>query len=399
MKVLFLSGWYPWPADNGARIRILNLLRALAAEHEVTLIAARDPSARTWRDEPVLEAICRRIKAVPWSPRVPHGIRRLLSFARSVPEWVVVQPSPEMDKAISEEVQAAQYDLIVAYELTTAIYTHCIRRVPVLLEALELGGFRSRLLADRTLLRRWRGRVFWWKLRRALGRLFERLDGCTVVSEAERQLLAGLMPNFGPVEVIPNCIDYASYEGLGAQPQQNTLVFVGSLDFDANYEAVTYFLQRIFPLVRARVPDAQLRITGRHSRTDLPPEFQTPGVMLTGYVDDVRTLIANSWVNVVPLLTGGGTRFKILEAMALGTAVVSTRKGAEGLEVADGTHLLLADSPEDFAVAVARLCHDVGLRSRLAAEARGLVAGSHDWSRVAPRFLNFADRVASKGAV
>ena len=137
----------------------------------------------------------------------------------------------------------------------------------------------------------------------------------------------------------------------------------------------------------------RLFITGNHASKPLPP---TRNVTLTGYVDDVRPLVARAWCSVVPLRIGGGTRLKILEAMALGTPVVATSKGAEGLDVRDGEHLLIADEPAAFAEQVVRLLRDADLRAALAANSRRLVAERYDWAIVMPKFLALVGRIAEE---
>ena len=134
----------------------------------------------------------------------------------------------------------------------------------------------------------------------------------------------------------------------------------------------------VFPLILEQVPDTHLLITGDHANLPLP---SSKNITLVGYVDDIKMPIASSSVSVAPFLSGGGTRLKILEAMALGTPVVATSKGAEGLDVIDGEHLLLANSPAEYAECVIRLLNDENLRLHLAKNARMLVQEKYDWGR------------------
>jgi glycosyltransferase involved in cell wall biosynthesis len=154
---------------------------------------------------------------------------------------------------------------------------------------------------------------------------------------------------------------------------------------------MTWFLQEVYPRIQAQAPDVCVTITGDHADLPLPP---ADNVTLTGFVDDVRPLIASAWVSLVPIRVGGGTRLKILEAMALGTPVVTTSKGAEGLDAKHGEHLLIANSPEAFAEAVIRLLQEPGLRQRLADKAYQLVQERYDLAALMPRFLDLVERVA-----
>jgi glycosyltransferase involved in cell wall biosynthesis len=193
--------------------------------------------------------------------------------------------------------------------------------------------------------------------------------------------------------VVPNGVDLDRYRGDFGAPEPSTLVFPGALTYSANFDAVEFFLHKIFPLVKAVRPETILRVTGK---TDGVPVDRLPldeGVILTGYLDDVRPTVARSRVCVTPLLSGGGTRLKILEAMALGTPVVSTRKGAEGLDVTSGEDILIADGPNEFADAILRLLGDETLRARLVANGRKLVQERYGWNRIGRKLNCFLRQV------
>jgi glycosyltransferase involved in cell wall biosynthesis len=154
---------------------------------------------------------------------------------------------------------------------------------------------------------------------------------------------------------------------------------------------MVWFLRDVYPRIQHGQPNATLMITGDHANLPLPA---ATGVTLSGHVQDVRPAIAGAWCSIAPLQTGGGTRLKILEAMALGTPVVATSKGAEGLNVVDGVHLLIGDTPETFANAVERVLQEPELRQRLIDNARRLVYSEYEWTRVMPRFLDLVEWAA-----
>ena len=207
-----------------------------------------------------------------------------------------------------------------------------------------------------------------------------RHDACTVVSDGEQTSLESFLPAGAMVRVVPNGADVQGQRGDFGDPEPDSLVYPGALTYHANLNAMEYFLERIFPLLRSRRPAVILRITGEPGRAGRRLVARRgAGVVLTGPLEDVRPCVATSRACVIPLRIGGGTRVKILEAMALGTPVVATPKGAEGLHVADGNDLLIARPPEDFAVAVRRLLEDDSLRWRIADTARRTVAEQYDW--------------------
>jgi len=392
VNILFISPWYPLPPDNGAKLRISSLLSALCSRHRVMFIAAHHPAVQPVPPQGVLSQ-CESVIPVPWLPKPVTGLARWLSFLWPRPAWVFFALSSEMQQAIVSAVNPSNFDLIITYELSTLAYLPAYARVPVILEDVELGGYLKEDQATGFLARLRRG-LFVWKVRRVLRSTLPRLAGCTVPSAAEHTLLQRLVPHLPPVEIIPNCLADAHYTDVAAHPEPETLIFTGALTFRANYEAVSYFLEKIYPLIKRELPGVRFCITGRNEGIPLPLAEQDPSVTMTGFVDDVYPLIANSWLSVVPLLTGGGTRFKILEALALGTPVVATSKGAEGLTLESGKHLLIADEPEAFAAAVVRLCRDSALRARLSEAGRKVIFAEHTWQSVAPRYLAWVEQIA-----
>jgi glycosyltransferase involved in cell wall biosynthesis len=240
--------------------------------------------------------------------------------------------------------------------------------------------------------------VSWQKRRIYESRVFRQFDLCTMVSEQDRQSTLAMLPGYrGPVEVIPNGVDCRRNRPGLAQPTPDTLIFNGALTYSANYDAMRYFLHEIYPRIRQQVPSASLTITGSTSGVDQEGLGLTDGVRLSGYVEDVRPMVAGAWGCVVPLRQGGGTRLKVLEAMALGTPVVATTKAVEGLEIVPNRHVLVADDPEQFAQQVVRLLGDADLRVSLASSGRRLVERSYDWSRIGERFVGLCEGIAGSG--
>ena len=212
-----------------------------------------------------------------------------------------------------------------------------------------------------------------------------RFDGLLTVSEADRDTFARLYPFDvrGPMHVVATGVD-TEYFAPAAQASGRDLVFTGSMDWLPNEDAMLFFCRDVLPLIRARVPGVRLSIVGRAPT----PAVQRladgdAGITVTGRVDDVRPYVRDAAVYVVPLRIGGGTRLKIFEAMAMGKAVVSTTIGAEGLDVKDGTDVMIADEPDAFATTVVDLLRDPSRRNAIGDAARRLVSAQYDWTVVA----------------
>jgi sugar transferase (PEP-CTERM/EpsH1 system associated) len=382
MKVLLLSSWFPYPPDNGSRIRIFNLIKQLSKEHDITLLSfSRDGKVAEDRLQ-AMQHYCATVQAVPLAPFRPSSFRSVLGLFSSRPRSFVDTYSRRMQMLVEQTGEEQDFSVVIALEMDAASYAITLKGMPRILEDVELAALREKHTSQSRVGRRLRYGLMWWKTRRFTAHLLRQFDGCTVVSQQERANVLSIAPDCRRVAVIPNGVDLDQYKGDFGAPEPGTLVFPGALTFNANFDAMEFFLSEVFPLVKANRPEVILRITGKTNGVPVDRLPLDESVMLTGYLEDVRPTVAQSWACVVPLRVGGGTRLKILEAMALGTPVVSTSKGAEGLEVTHGENILLADTPAEFADAVLRLLNNRALRARLAANGRRLVESQYGWEGI-----------------
>lgn len=394
MKILFFSTWFPYPADNGSKLRVYQLLRSLARTHQVTLAsfsfgeAAPDPKH-------LVNTCCERVEIVHRNPFERARAARASRFASLTP--VVNQPVPEMAALTTQLAQETRFDRVIASTTGTAAYALMVQQTPRVLEEHNSPGrwAHERCLQPArptTRMRRW---LSWQKTRRYEATLYRQFALCTMVSEADRAATLSVLKDAATrVETVPNGVD-CTYNRPGIAPvTPGSLVFNGSLTYDANYDAMQVFLSSVWPQLRQEIPSISLTITGSVADVDLTGLALDSGVSLSGFVEDVRPLVAGAAVCVAPIRQGGGTRLKILEAMALGTPVVATSKAAEGLNVNAGEHLLIGDTETEFASCVLRLLRDDELRGRLARNARQLVEETYEWSQIGARFAVLVDDCA-----
>ena len=227
-----------------------------------------------------------------------------------------------------------------------------------------------------------RSTVTWWRMRRFTRRILRDVDVVTVTSDAERELFSDLLHDPDQCVVMPNVLDMRDYDGQYGPRDYSALLYAGSFGYIANYEAMQWFTREVFGHITGR-ENVKVRVTGNTAGRDVAPLQQAcPQVEFTGFVDDIRPYFAKSGICIVPILSGGSTRLKIVEAMAWGTPVVSTRIGAEGLEVTHGENILLADTPVDFAGAIERLIRDRDLWQRISRGGRRLVEERYSADRM-----------------
>jgi glycosyltransferase involved in cell wall biosynthesis len=390
-RLLFLSAWCPLPADNGSKLRIFHLLRELARQYDVDLLsfAPQLPGDRALRE---LREICAAVDLLPETPFAGRPAGRLRGLLSATPRSVVANHSAAMAAAVGTRARN-RYDLVIASQLHMAPYA-LLLDAPRLLEEVELTTLRDQYATQARLLGRARYGLTGLKTRRYVAELLRRFAGATVVSERERELLRPFAPAHLRLAVVPNGVDTAVCAGSFGDPEADTLIYPGALSYDANFDAVAYFLGAIWPRLHAARPGVRLRVTGRATPERIRALPVADGVEFTGYLDDVRPAVARAWAEVVPLRKGGGTRLKVLEALALGTPVVSTSKGVEGLELEDGRHILVADTADAFAATTERLLGQPELRASLGAAGRQVVRERYDWRTIGTRLNGLALEIA-----
>jgi glycosyltransferase involved in cell wall biosynthesis len=396
MRILFLSTWFPYPPDNGSKIRVYHLLQALACSHSVTLAAFRPVNGKM--SEQIVSSDCRiSICPVAVDPFRYVNIPQMLKFASPIP--AACWPSRSMQRTTSRLAKLVQWDAVVAFQSPVARYALQLPGVPRVLDVDTAYSYQmhERNLRQRHLVARLRTWVSCQKAQQYEAGLFRRFGACTVASPIELDFVKAMMGTSEcRVELSPNGVDCRYDSPNLAHAVPDTLIFNGALTYSANYDAMHYFLAEIHPLIRQQEPAVSLTITGSTSGVNLSGLQLDESTRLSDYVDDIRPLVAAAWVCVVPIHQGGGTRLKILEAMALGTPVVTTSKGAEGLNVTSNHDILIADEPGEFATQVIRLLRDSALRERLATNGRRLVEQHYDWSNIGRRFVDLVEDVASR---
>ena len=235
---------------------------------------------------------------------------------------------------------------------------------------------------------RWPAAVYswlqWHRLVRYEAEVMRKTAHTVAMSEQDKAALRQIYPG-ASITIVPNGVDLAAYSQFSGDSIPYDMVFTGKMDVRPNSDAVLWFGQHVLPLIQARRPGTPFAIVGQRPHARLDALRANPGITIPGYVDDVRPYIAGSAVYVAPLRVGGGTRLKILEAMTMGKAIVSTRVGAEGFPVTGGQELILADRPESFAPAVLDLLDNPARRAKLGQAGKAFAQANYGWDALVPR--------------
>lgn len=399
LNILYLGTWYPHPADNGYKIRVLYLLRSLAARHDVTFLSFAFGTAQS-QERSVLHDWCSTVQVVTLDPFAFNRRGILRTFIAPRPLYCL--PIPAMAQLVASSTESQRFDTIIASTLMMADYTRNLPKsvTKVLEEHNSMTRWmHERFLQQKGLLGRMRCWVSWHKTRRHESAVLRRFDLVTMVCEQDAATTRSLLPtDWPPVSVVPNGVDCTlNRPGLAAHIP-DTLVFNGSLTYRVNFDSVRWFLTEVYPHIKRGRPTVNFVVTGSVDGIDLSGLPLDNSIRLTGLLRDVRPAVAQATVCVAPIWQGGGTRLKILEAMAIGTPVVATSKAAEGLQVSDGEHLLLADTPQAFAEKTLLLLKNADLRSYLAINARKLVEREYDWERIGDTFVTVVEQAVQRKA-
>jgi glycosyltransferase involved in cell wall biosynthesis len=391
VRSLLVADGMPWPRLGGGLVRLAQVVEAVASVSDLDLLVIRDQRRSKVEVPPTVPVL--RSKGLQY-PRTSRQLRWRLEWAvrRGIPHEVVMYCADRAPRVGLHDWARPPYDLVWFSTARTYEWAGRPDLGPTIVDLDNLEDVKSRLwaelLADRlrpdgkrssvgSRLAHYQARLNgsdWRRFQRSIASQVER-----VVIASDLDAARSGLPN---VTVIPNTYPRpqrpAGNPAAGGPP---VVLFQGTLLYAPNIDAAEWLATAIAPLIRAAVPAAEVRLVGRPGTRI--KQLHRPGALtVVGQVPSMEEELARASVAVVPLRYGSGTRVKILESFAHRVPVVSTTLGAEGLDVEDGVHLLLADDPEEFAAATVRLLGDPDLRVRLTEAGEALYLDRYD-SRVA----------------
>ncbi len=394
MRILFLTSQVPYPPHGGGALRVYGLLYGLReAGHQLDLLTFSDPNALPPQQTP-LAALCQGIRSVPYAPRSPRERLRDLLFSAHA-DLARRFESAAYRAALREQLSATRYDLIHIQSLEMAAYVPLLRSLAPQAR-LIYDAYNAEYALQRSIFAvDWRqpsrlpqalySLIQWRRLLRFERATCRAVDSVVAVSEADAAALRKLAPE-RPIAVVPNGVFADEY----AQPTQRlnlgdaALLFTGTMDYRPNVDAALWFAERVLDRVRQAVPSARLFIVGNKPHPRLDAIRPRSDVVITGFVQDVTPFLHSAAIYIAPLRMGSGTRLKLLQAMAVGCAIVSTSIGAQGIALQNGREAIIADDALSFAQAIIGLLNDAERRAALGAAARELVRSRYDWSVILP---------------
>lgn len=398
MKILVVYPYVPYPLDRGAHHRAFHLLKGLCREHEVDLIALAENGAGAEHAD-IFREFCRSVEVVPfqhprWEKLLPDRLKN--PFPSTIEHWNI----PALFDAIGRHLGRREYDVAHVFDIVMARpFMDRFPKIPLVVDRTRVDllyqwmeqrrmkfSFKTQVLNVENMAKLWR---------------FER----AVARHAALQIVCGpddanflrqFVTRRGAVEVIPNGVDLGYFKpnpAAGAKESRPTILFCGAMDYNPNVDGLRWYFAKMHRDIAAAMPGLQMWIVGKDPTEEVKAFGKIPNVTVTGGVPDVRPYYQKAWLQVVPIRIGGGTRLKIVESLAMGTPVVSTTMGAQGLDLRSGADAILADSEGDFVNGTLQCLRDGELRARLLQEGQRTVAARLSWDGLGATLRRiYADR-------
>jgi len=401
MKILVLDEFLSYPVDSGKKVRTYNILRQMSSEHRLLLLTYvwGDPGEAIGLEH--YRSLGIEVATVPRKDPKKSGLRFYMALLRNLFSRLPYIVDGHFSRPYADRLRQAltdfQPDIVMAEWSPYAVYLRDVTGIPRIAIAhnLESSIWRGYVEKTSNSLKRSFVSYQYRKVEAFENDIFSWLDGLITVSPLELQQVQKRFPSLRSV-LVDNGVD-PSYFKPGPEPEDPHLIaFCGSMDWRPNQDAIQFMIEDIMPHLRRMIEPVRLLVVGRQPPAWLLALGRRYGVEFTSSVDDVRPYVRRSAVSVVPLRIGGGSRLKILEALSMKKAVVSTSLGAEGLELTPNQHIVVADQPEPFARAVAELLTDPARRQQLAEAGYRKVVERYRWEELAKRQSEFLNSLVKK---
>ena len=392
MRLLLITPQLPYPPHQGTSLRNFNLIAQLARRHQVCLLSFLEPGQSMDEAGPLLD-MCEWVDTVP-VPRRSNATRLRQMLVKRRPDMAWRLWSATFQDRLAMRLAEARFDVVQIEAIELAPYLATVeaaRPRPLIVfddHNAEWVLQKRACLTDLRIPRRWPAAAYsfvqWTRLKVYEADVCQRADRVVAASEADRDAILAIASDVA-ISIVPNGVDLDEYTSYDGPVQFTDLVFTGKMDFRPNVDAMLWMGHEVWPIIRKQRAQARLAIVGQRPHPRLEPLRGEVGITITGWVPDVRPYIAGATVYVAPLRMGGGTRLKLLQAMAMARATVATSLGAEGFPLCHGRELLLADTPKDFAEAVLSLLDDPKKRAQLGEAARRFVEATYGWDALVPK--------------
>lgn len=393
MKILFISQRLPFPPIRGDKIKSFNLLRGLSKQHDVSVVSFIR-TTKEMTDVEALKQYCTSIDVCMLS-EWKSKLNACLGVFSTKPLTLSWYYSKQLWNIVQKKIRDEKFDLLFVVCSSMAQYVIDNDNIPKVIDLMDVDSEKWIQYAKRTCF------PYSWvysleakrlrKYEQDINRIF---DNCTIVTQEEKKILSSFSPYPDKIIVISNGVDEEYFKPLKEEYIPNTIVFTGAMDYFPNIDAMIFFCKEILPLVKEKMPNVVLYIVGSSPTKEVQRLANNKNIIVTGYVDDTRPYIGKAAVCVVPLRVAQGLQNKILEAMIMGTPVVTTSFGFKGIEGAeDGKDMVVADDKNRFAEKVVEILQNRTLRDHLSQNGKQLIEQRYNWKGVTDKLNGLVDHL------
>ena len=383
MKILLACKEFPHSKVIGGPIIIFNRIKHLSQNHTVSLVAFAKDSDKKFI--PSVKSFCHDLRLIPLpKKRTPWKVIRDFLFSPVPHYFLRVHGSSTMAETIAEMVEKDRYDVVIAeysvmgqflYNNPLLPPVHRVISVHECYYLARLKDFRFHPFGIKKLKE-----VFNLKgLKKFEMDMYRDADLVLILTQQGKQELLDIAPDLN-IAIVPHGVDVEEFAYSPLDFEEKSIVFVGNYLHFPNADAIVYFYDQIWPILKAKVPETKFTIVGQAPPPEIEKLARVEDIIVTGKVDDVKPFLRKGQVFICPVRLGGGFRGKILESMSIGRPIVSTRLGAEGIPAVHGENILIADEPDRFAQSIADLMNDLDLYSKVQKNGRRLVEDRYAWS-------------------
>lgn len=389
MNVLIVSPFFPFPEDNGSKIRLVSLLKSLK-NHDITIIAFKEQNELIKDEE--IKNVCSEYYIFN-RPQISY-FKELLNHFSSQPLLISRFFCKEACEKTKEIIRNKKIDLFIIETLLMVKYAEKVPGTFLILDEhnLEFMRAKSRIVTSKNLLVKIYNYVIMVRLRRFELKAIRKFDCCMVCSDNDKNILVNLIAR-DSIIVIPNAVDTDYYFSNRTSINGKKILFIGTLWYEPNRDAVLYFVKEILPLLKSRVPEVEFIVVGPGPTQDVIALSNQSNITVTGYVDDIRPYLSEASVFIVPIRMGSGTRLKILTAMSMGIPVVSTSVGMEGIAATNHKDICIADDPREFCDCIYKLLFDIQFSECIGSGGRALIMSQYSRNAIMERLSGLWDHI------
>lgn len=412
MRILWLSHLIPYPPKGGVLQRSFHLTKELCRDHDVDLIAfIQKDLLRNFNNGDIQKTIeesnqelgkhfgnIEYINIPADQHRYGKHLIAAASFFQRSPYTINWLKSKQMEAAIRERLKKSDYDLVHIDTISLDIYRPLFGNIPLIMDHhnIESHMMIRRSKKEKNWIKKFYFLQEGLKLKAYEKKVCSNYSGHITCSAVDTKRLCELTS--GPeITDIPNGVDTNYFKPSGLKQDPHTIIFAGRMNWYPNVEAADYITEQVFPLLKKRFPHAKLVIAGANPPQHLINKFKKcDDIQITGFVDDIRPYIDRASVYICPIMDGGGTKLKILDALAMAKPIVASRIAAEGIDVEDGKNIMLVDSPQEYVDAIGSLFESESLRAEMGQEARRLSEQKYEFSRIGKKLGGFYQNIVDR---